>query len=279
MICTAHFPEDREKVINLWSSCFGDERNYIEFFLDNVPSEDVLFVYKEKDEIVGMTWLMPAEIGFYMYGDYRNRKLYYVYAVGVDKEYRNRGIAGKLLSFAKAHAENKEAGLCLVPADEGLVSYYSKRGFSKITASNREYDSELNAAENISASFMNSDVIKLEELKNKDLDSFRNYSKELYLQREKELCCKMAFRWSYDNFYFALCEHIYVGGTVRVKKETEGLEYMFALQEQGAFKIREILADNGIDGDIDFDMMVNVDNIYTYESKISKGIYVNFCFN
>ena len=60
MIQRAHFVEDKEAIIRLWQQCFGDERHYVEFFLENCPKENALFLYRKKDVVVGMMFLMPG---------------------------------------------------------------------------------------------------------------------------------------------------------------------------------------------------------------------------
>ncbi len=70
------------------------------------------------EKIVSMLFLVDCEIE----GEWGK----YVYAVSTAEGYRKQGLASELLDRAK---EETETFLCLIPANESLKEYYSKRGF------------------------------------------------------------------------------------------------------------------------------------------------------
>ena len=104
---------DYEDVIKIWSSAFGDTREYILNFLKKFSE----FVYILDNDAI-MT-LLPVTLN--------DKNGHYIYAVAVDENKRCKGLGKKLIEFAK---EIKEDFLVLVPADEGLFEYYKKLGFS-----------------------------------------------------------------------------------------------------------------------------------------------------
>lgn len=283
MISFAHFPEDRENIIRLWCACFGDARHYIEFFLDNLPSENVLFVYKDEGNIAGMFFLMPADFRYMSNdsGQQQRQPVFYVYAVGVASEYRNHGIAGKMLDFAKNYAYERGAELFLVPAGKKLVSYYGARGFEVLNgdtgtlqmAECEDYAPKINI-ENMTAVL--SDIIDDEE--------FDRYTEMLYRKREEILQSECALLWSMDNFKFAIKEHIYTGGLVYVSEvdNFEDLEYIICEQKVEKLRIRETLSDGRISGNIDFEIMLTTmsyGKCFFDEDEKKNGVYINFCFN
>ncbi len=269
MICPAHFPKDREEIINLWSSCFGDERHYIEFFLDNLPLENVLFVYKIDEAIAGMMFLMPARLKF----EDKNELIYYVFAVGVFESFRNRGIAGEMLQFAKEYAAKNSAELCLVPAGKELVRYYEKRGFS--VAFNRLEVPGENAAELDEIEYMT----KIDVSQN--LHLLDKYVDALYNKREKAVSFGGAFLWGRDNLLFALKEHIYTGGFIYTTSDYEAadFEYIIGMQSFGDVFIREASIGEGVVGNTNFCAMITTMSYGTEFITNNKNKYINFCFN
>lgn len=273
MICPAHFPKDREEIINLWSSCFGDERHYIEFFLNNLPSENVPFVYKINKVMAGMMILMPARLSF----KDKNELIYYVFAVGVSKGFRNRGIAGEMLQFAKEYAAKNNAELCLVPADKELLRYYEKRGFS--VAFNKQSGFEKSAMKSDAVNSMT----RIEALHNIHL--LDNYVEVLYNKREEAVRSVGAFLWGKDNFLFALKEHIYTGGFIYITSvanvgyEAMDLDYIIGMQSPEGIFVREALIGDRLTGNTSFCAMITTMSYGAEFLKDDTTKYINFCFN
>lgn len=113
---------DREQIISLWNTCFGDEREYIEFYLDNRFTSENMLVIFEDNKLVSMASFLPAEIT--INGEKKSSK--YVYAVATHPEYRKKGLAAEILNRAK---EKYQCPLILQPVDEALERYYEKLGF------------------------------------------------------------------------------------------------------------------------------------------------------
>ena len=117
-------------LFNLWKEAFGDEEAYIKLFFETVYKENVtVFADFDNGKIVSAFYLMRSFI--------RDKNAvydgYYLYAAATLKEYRGKGIMGKLITEAQNYvsAEGKSF-ISLVPGEEYLYSYYKKFGFSSV---------------------------------------------------------------------------------------------------------------------------------------------------
>lgn len=118
------FADERHKeyLIELWNQCFGDDRQYIEFYLEHRFNTENMFVIYEENRPVSMASLLPIQVT--THGNKENAR--YVYAVGTLPAYRNRGYASKIIKHA---AKRIKEPLILQPADRDLQEYYEKLGF------------------------------------------------------------------------------------------------------------------------------------------------------
>lgn len=112
----------------LWFNVFGDEEEYIDLFFTKAYYHSDTFAEMLDGEIVSALYLLKADIKF---GGsiYKGR---YLYAAATLPEYRSRGYMAKLINEALSFAENERLDfIALVPADEGLYSYYKRFGFNE----------------------------------------------------------------------------------------------------------------------------------------------------
>lgn len=116
---------DRDAVMDLWQTCFGDEREYIDLYLSNrFQTENMLVIHKD-GRPVSMLSLLPVTVTV----GGKKRAARYVYAVATLPAYRGRGYASRLI----AHAfEKYDEPLILQPADEELQRYYERMGFDEV---------------------------------------------------------------------------------------------------------------------------------------------------
>lgn len=105
---------NKEAIIDLWQEAFGDTKEEILFFLENCKNKKCLG-YFENGSLLSMLFLVKCSFG------------YYIYAACTKKQARNTGAMSALLDYCK----NSYRHLCLIPANEPLISYYKKRGFIK----------------------------------------------------------------------------------------------------------------------------------------------------
>ena len=115
-------PQMRRELIALHTEAFGDERAWIRDFLTAARGERYL-AFTEGGTLCGGMFLLSAALcgaGERLCGDY-------IFALAVRREFRGRGIATSLLAHAK---ENAKDFLLLVPANAGLIPFYTARGFT-----------------------------------------------------------------------------------------------------------------------------------------------------
>lgn len=123
--------EQLSDITELWMEAFEDEREYVEFYMEHRFSEDNMLVYLQDDRPVAMLSILPLTLHW----EGRRIPAGYVYAVATGREYRRRGYAAELLSYA----HEQYGVLVLEPADETLAKYYRRMGFREAFYVN-EYD-------------------------------------------------------------------------------------------------------------------------------------------
>ncbi len=249
---------NREDVIDLWVKCFGDTREYVEFFLDNCPGY-VCVEYLVEDKLVSQLFLLEGELA--------SEKCKYLYAACTHKDFRRQGIMEELIEFTKKYcADEKYSAIFLVPASENLYTYYSKFGFV--------------------ASFLKKEfVIKnkfetLSESSEVDIDTAIEIKKQLL---EKINC----FSFTDEVMKYTVKEHIFNGGKVYANS-FEGNKFAAFYYRNGSdIVIKEFLSEKQ---EISFDLNKyffdkNVENIYisapiVYNSKdiMEKYTKCGMCF-
>ena len=177
---------DGEAIQEIWQTCFGDEEEYIEFYLGHrMTKENMLVIYAD-GRPVSMASFLPVE--YLCEGEYLDAR--YVYAVATLPEYRGRGFASKILNFAK---EKYGEPLILSPADESLMQYYEKLGFKRAFPDTR---STMDCAADIQA------------LEIKDSEPFpcmEPITAGEYLAVRDEKCAKEGYvRWDEDAIAYAM---------------------------------------------------------------------------
>lgn len=114
---------DKNDIAALWGEAFGDSRKDILFFIDNVENAKCI-AYYDSDKLAAMLYLVDCEIN--------GKSAKYIYAACTALSCRNSGYMSKLLSFVKNNNDN----ICLIPAENWLIDYYKKRGFTEKTEIN-----------------------------------------------------------------------------------------------------------------------------------------------
>lgn len=124
--------EDIPRITEIWQSSFGDDKEYIDFFLSRRFDSVQILVFERDGTVISQLFLLPVSIAAV--------SGYYLYAAATDEKYRGLGIMAKLLGYAeKTASENGKDFIFLVPGEQRLYGYYKKHGyeasFSKNTVS------------------------------------------------------------------------------------------------------------------------------------------------
>ncbi len=119
--------EIKRQMMLLWKKTFHDTDEYINLVFDNYYSTDRIEYYEIDGNIVSALMEIP-----YIFG-WKNHEVKGMYLCGLmtDQQYRRRGIMQTLLERAIKKAKNEDYAFCfLIPADSGLIKYYSVQGYS-----------------------------------------------------------------------------------------------------------------------------------------------------
>lgn len=111
------YTDNSTDIVKCWQEAFGDSTEEILFFINNAENAECI-AYYNGDEIASMLFLVDCQA--------KSLNSKYIYAACTLKVYRQCGYMSKLLEYAKSNYKS----ICLIPAEEWLIDYYSKRGFT-----------------------------------------------------------------------------------------------------------------------------------------------------
>lgn len=118
--------EDKSALFALWESAFGDTRETVEAFFRLCAVSENTLVAQADGKVRAALYLLENQLQVH-------NDVYcaaYIYAAATERDYRKNGLMTALLAFAEEIASRRQFDfLFLTPADEGLFSYYGKRGF------------------------------------------------------------------------------------------------------------------------------------------------------
>lgn len=111
---------------SLWKKAFGDTDESVNFYFENMFTEDNMLVCEQDGNVCAMLSMLPLKIvcGKTAY------KARYIFAVATDEAYRGRGISTKLIQYAHEYMQGIGIDFSiLVPASESLFNFYADRGY------------------------------------------------------------------------------------------------------------------------------------------------------
>lgn len=225
----------RENIIELWHECFGDERKYVEFFLDNCPNK-VCIGYVEDGRLISMLFLLN--------GNLNGIACKYIYAACTAKKERKKGLMGSLIEYSKIYCiQNAIDFIFLVPAEERLYSYYSRFGFLP----------KMKRCESVIKS-------KAGEMNLNKIEDVRTVSKIRLRMLEKIDC----FCFDEKTTEYSVAEFIYTGGEIfHLDGENETL--FFAVRDGNDVIFKEFLTA----------FYTNITNILNlFENFGSENVYI-----
>lgn len=196
--------QDGEQIIKIWKECFGDEEDFISFYLEHRMTEENMLVIYEDGKVVSMASFLPVE--YYHEGEYVPAR--YVYAVATLPEYRERGFAKEIMRFA---ADKYAQPLVLSPAEESLYGYYEKMGFKRAFTERKQEPAGVIRA------------MELEAPSDNVMDSIEPVTPEEYVKiRDAKWAREGYVRWDEAAVFYAMEQNAACGGkTVAVVAENE----------------------------------------------------------
>ncbi len=112
------FTDNINDIVLCWNESFGDSEEEVLFFLNNAVNYKCIANYYD-NKICAMLILVDCCLN--------NRSSKYIYAACTLNKFRKKGYMTEILEFLKKDYNN----LCLIPANENLIDFYTERGFDK----------------------------------------------------------------------------------------------------------------------------------------------------
>ena len=114
--------EEAIGVKRIWQEIFGDDDDFLDSFYDAFPMKENTFVAKDGEKVVGIVNAIDCELLY----DKKHFFGKYIYALAVDKPYRGKGLARKLLEISESGSF-----VLLVPETPELFAMYDKLGYKE----------------------------------------------------------------------------------------------------------------------------------------------------
>ena len=198
---------DLPALSKLWQQCFGDPYSYISGFWAASFEHIQVYMAQDGNAPVAMACVLPTQL---IDEEGESHSCGYVYAVCTAPQHRGKGLCKALMEHIHRSCGFQYAAL--VPAEEGLFSFYEKLGYETVFY-NREYTVEPKKGAKI-----------------------RTASPEVYRSiRELQL---------YDNFLSYDEYYLPNGGSLYRIETEDGLYCACAYEEGKELRIRELLPDS-----------------------------------
>lgn len=158
----------------LWRAAFHDPEEYIDLFLERRFRPEQTLCAFDGARPVSMVFLLPLEVT----SGERRYPAQYLYGVATDRDYRARGLSGALIERAQQTLSERGGALSmLVPAGEGLFSFYRKRGFeTEFSISHAAYRAGSGPA-GPSLSLTEASLAELESVRNRAFSAARLFGR------------------------------------------------------------------------------------------------------
>ena len=118
-------PEDAQNVRELWDMAFGEDKDFNDWFFENIFNIDDVLLYTIDNKIAAMTQMPAYEIKGL-------GTLTYIYGAATHPDMRRKGIMSQLLEKSfEIDKQNGRVGSMLIPANKGLFDFYARFGYEK----------------------------------------------------------------------------------------------------------------------------------------------------
>lgn len=206
--------KDGNRIAEIWKTCFGDDDEYIRFYLKNRMTEDNMLVIYKEGQAVSMASFLPMR--YLCEGEYVEAR--YVYAVATLPQYRSRGLAGRILQFAKEYYGQP---LVLAPAEDELMRYYEKLGFYRAFSDTR---------------VRTADMLTVLEWADTDEETytFETLSAKEYVKLRDEKCEREGYvKWDEDAVTYAMELCANNGGKTVAIQQQDGQKDILMYEKEG----------------------------------------------
>lgn len=208
--------QNREQLISLWESNFGDSREYISIFLESYKDKMRIKTLCVDGKVVCSCYLLPA---FISTENGTEKEVWYLYALSTLEEEKGKGYAGRLL-------RQIEEDYFLVPSP-GLEEFYNKRGLKKWLVQ-ESIGVDAKECGNTAISIVSAeDVIE-----------------EYEVRRNTSLAAKGYIRWDCEALRYALWEHEFCGGRILRWEQNGAVVFaLVSMSDKKELHIKEITAE------------------------------------
>jgi predicted N-acetyltransferase YhbS len=106
---------------SLWKEAFCDPDAFLDLFFSKAFAPERALAVKENGQILAAL--------YWFYCAWEEKQCAYIYAVATKKEHRGKGICHALMAHLHTEMGKKGKGTVLVPADDGLRTFYAQMGY------------------------------------------------------------------------------------------------------------------------------------------------------
>lgn len=121
--CARPMSADLKDIVDLWQTCFHDERAFVDAFLSRFYKPQHAITRKAEGHIVSLCLLVPCAslVG----------RIGYLYGISTREEFRCKGLAEQTIREAIDYCRKQGmAAVALIPESDELSAYYTRFGFS-----------------------------------------------------------------------------------------------------------------------------------------------------
>ena len=255
---------DYEKVLALWNTAFGDEKNFTQWYFRNVYSYQHTVVFEKDNEIISMLQRLPFKTN-------KLEKITYIYGVCTHPNYRGNGLMKQLMNYSKSlDIQEGISASILIPQDESLFEYYSRFEYQLAFSIKKSNYNKVQIDDN-------NYQIRIAQIK--DIEHLQNiYTKNL---QDTEYILR-------DEKYWKLLLDLFkcLGGECFIiSKSSQDYGYAFVWKEDNEIYIQELVANENKIGVILVNFILekyNIENIevlelgkYDTNQKLGSAVFYN----
>lgn len=120
---------EKQNIRPLYEQCFDDTVEYMDYYFEKRLPNNYVVVNERDDKIVSAVHIIPKTA---IVGKLKTN-IMYLYGIGTDKAFRNKGIMNETLRYTlKDLFDEMEAFTYLIPSGEDTAQIYRKLGFEYV---------------------------------------------------------------------------------------------------------------------------------------------------